>query len=337
MKAILWRTGLILSAAFCALGASAQTLEDYLALRKKHGITQAAGIQSLEVFVGKRVIEVQGKIKGTFTVSNRHIILVERTDGENFQIESDFLPEWIGGGVVAARLLLFAERASENAEMKSKLISLAPESKIAEIEAAAARKAEEQRRKEAARAGKKPSMNTTSRGSFAKDAASWSLPAKDVIPIYASFIKGRNKRLNDQQAMEIAQGIVGFSIQYGVDARLILAMVMVESGFNPSARSGAGAQGLGQLMPGTAKSLGITDPYDTFQNLYGTVRTIRGHIERQGKRSEDEFENLCLALAAYNAGSGAVRKYNGVPPYQQTQNYIKKVVSLYYGFLGKKA
>lgn len=333
MKATFWRTGLILSA-FCAtLSAFGQSLEDYLAQRKKYGISQASGIQALEVFVGKRVLEVQGQIKGSFSVNQKHVILVERSDGEPLQIQSSFMPEWIGGGEVSARLLVYAERSSENVEMQATLISVAPEWKIAEIEREAARKAALNKPKVN---DKKPPMNSLSRGSFAKNSANWNLPASDVIPIYAGFIKGRNKRLSDAQAYEIARGIVGFSLQYGVDARLILAMVMVESGFNPSATSGAGAQGLGQLMPGTAKSLGITNPYDTLQNLYGTVRTIRGHIERQSKRSEDDFENICLALAAYNAGSGAVRKYNGIPPYAQTQNYIKKVVSLYYAFLGKK-
>ncbi|MBX3118359.1 MAG: lytic transglycosylase domain-containing protein [Fimbriimonadaceae bacterium] len=334
MKAVIWRMGLILSAAAAAMSASGQTLTDYLAQRKKYGITQAAGIQALEVFVGKRVIEVQGKIKGTFSIDTKHMLLVERSDGLNFQIESDFLPDWIGGGVVPARLLVHAQRVAEGGELQAKLISLAPESKIAALEAEAARKAAEEKAKRDAK--RPPPKNTLSRGDINKSAENWNLPASEVQPIYASFIKGRNKRLTDAQANEIAQGIIGFSIRYGVDARLILAMVMVESSFNPNATSSAGAQGLGQLMPGTAKSLGITDPYDTLQNLYGTVRTIRGHIDRQGKNSEDAFENLVLALAAYNAGSGAVRKYNGVPPYAQTQNYIKKVVGLYYSFLGKK-
>lgn len=334
MKAIFWRLGLMFSAAVAAMSATAQTLEDYLAQRKKHGITQAAGVQALEVFVGKRVLEVQGKIKGAFTVNGSHVLLVERTDGQNFQIESDFMPEWIGGGVVPARLLVHAERTAENGALSAKLISLAPESRIAEIEAEAARKAAALKAKEDAK--RKPPQNNLSRGGMNKSAENWNLPASEVQPIYASFIKGRNKKLTDAQANEIAHGIIGFSLKYGVDARLILAMVMVESSFNPNAVSSAGAQGLGQLMPGTAKSLGITDPFDTLQNLYGTVRTIRGHIDRQGKRSENAFENLTLALAAYNAGSGAVRKYNGVPPYAQTQNYIKKVVSLYYAFLGKK-
>ena len=119
-----------------------------------------------------------------------------------------------------------------------------------------------------------------------------------------------------------------------IEARLIMAMVMVESNFNPSAVSRAGAMGLGQLMPGTARGMGVGNAFDAHDNLYGTVRLIRGHMDKYRKQTGDEFEGLVLALAAYNAGSGAVSKHGGVPPYRETQAYVRKVITQYQQLCG---
>jgi soluble lytic murein transglycosylase-like protein len=83
--------------------------------------------------------------------------------------------------------------------------------------------------------------------------------------------------------------------------------------------------GLGQLMPATARGMGVGNPWDYRQNLDGAVRLIQGHLTNNSG-------DLALALACYNAGSGAVRRYGGVPPYAETQNYITKVVSLFLAF-----
>ena len=106
----------------------------------------------------------------------------------------------------------------------------------------------------------------------------------------------------------------------GVDPALLKGLVAQESGFDPNARSGAGAVGLTQLMPGTAAALGVTDPTDPAQSLQGGARYLREQLDRFGG---DER----LALAAYNAGPGAVSKYGGVPPYAETQGYVNKVLA----------
>jgi len=104
----------------------------------------------------------------------------------------------------------------------------------------------------------------------------------------------------------------------GVDPALLRALVRQESGFDPAARSGAGAVGLTQLMPGTAASLGV-DPTDPAQALDGGARYLRQQLDRFGG---DERK----ALAAYNAGPGAVARFGGVPPYTETQNYVQRVL-----------
>ncbi|HEY9084341.1 MAG TPA: lytic transglycosylase domain-containing protein [Candidatus Tyrphobacter sp.] len=107
----------------------------------------------------------------------------------------------------------------------------------------------------------------------------------------------------------------------GLDPALVEAVIECESGFDPHATSGAGAQGLMQLMPGTARALGVPDPYDPIANVSGGVRYLRGLLER--------FGNLRLALAAYNAGPAAVERYGGVPPFTQTQRYVEGVLAAY--------
>jgi soluble lytic murein transglycosylase-like protein len=116
----------------------------------------------------------------------------------------------------------------------------------------------------------------------------------------------------------------------GIDPALLKGLVSQESGFNPNARSGAGAVGLTQLMPGTAASLGVTNPLDPAQSLQGGAKYLREQLDRFGGDEQ-------LALAAYNAGPGAVQKYGGVPPYAETQNYVTSVMSKAAAFRGGTA
>jgi soluble lytic murein transglycosylase-like protein len=116
----------------------------------------------------------------------------------------------------------------------------------------------------------------------------------------------------------------------GIDPALLKGLVSQESGFNPNARSGAGALGLTQLMPGTASALGVTNPLDPAQSLQGGAKYLREQLDRFGGDEK-------LALAAYNAGPGAVQKYGGVPPYAETQNYVTSVMGKAAAFRGGTA
>ena len=106
---------------------------------------------------------------------------------------------------------------------------------------------------------------------------------------------------------------------YGVSKSLLLAVAKQESNFNANSVSHAGAQGIMQLMPGTAKTLGVKNAFDPYENIMGGAKLLRDNIR--------SFGSVPLALAAYNAGPGAVKKYGGVPPYKETQDYVKKIMA----------
>ena len=132
-----------------------------------------------------------------------------------------------------------------------------------------------------------------------------------------------NSRLdNITDRVKINKLIDEYSQKYGLDSDFVKAVVKQESGFNEKATSKCGAMGLMQLMPGTAKALNVNDPYNARDNIEGGVKYLKGLMDR--------FDgDMKLALAAYNAGPNAVKKYNGVPPYNETQNYVKNIMSMY--------
>ena len=113
--------------------------------------------------------------------------------------------------------------------------------------------------------------------------------------------------------------ITAAATKYGLDPALLKGLIRQESNFDPDAKSGAGATGLTQLMPGTAAGLGVTDATDPAQAIDGGAKYLKAQLDRFGG-------DASKALAAYNAGPGAVAKYGGVPPYAETQHYVTKVL-----------
>ena len=138
--------------------------------------------------------------------------------------------------------------------------------------------------------------------------SNWGASEASVLPSYS-----RNKNAFDQMIRQAAQ-------QHGVSEGLIKAVMHTESGFNINARSPVGAQGLMQLMPATARRFNVSNAYDPQQNIFGGARYLSWLLKRFNGDTR-------LAIAAYNAGEGNVDKYGGIPPFRETQDYVRRVTS----------
>jgi hypothetical protein len=141
-------------------------------------------------------------------------------------------------------------------------------------------------------------------------------------PNYASLARGYRV-----SAADIDSAIDQAAAKHGIDANLVRALIKVESNFNPNAVSNKGAMGLMQLMPRTASGLRVNNPFDPQQNIDAGVRHLKQLLNSNGG-------DVRLSLAAYNAGQGAVTRSRGVPPYRETQNYVKRITDLYWNHGG---
>jgi len=144
--------------------------------------------------------------------------------------------------------------------------------------------------------------------------------AVDPAAGIAALAYASNPRLTWSQARWLGQAVQTAAGHEGLDPWFLASVIYIESRFNHQSVSWAGAMGLGQLMPGTAKAAGV-DPKDPWQNVLGAAEILRWHYL--------EFKDWTLALAAYNAGGEAVRRYKGVPPYAETQWYVRAVLWIY--------
>ena len=151
-------------------------------------------------------------------------------------------------------------------------------------------------------------------------------PDVDFQKILDSTVQNK-KNPSSVSKNEIEHLISKYANKNGLDKDFVKAVINQESGFNPNATSHCGAMGLMQLMPVTAQGLGVTNAYDAEQNIQGGTKYLKGLMDRFGN-------DKTLALAAYNAGPNAVKKYGGIPPYVETQNYVKKVLSKYNTYKG---
>jgi ribosomal protein L32E len=160
------------------------------------------------------------------------------------------------------------------------------------------------------------------------------LPARgaDYSIVCKRAISYLNPRLSAREVSTIADSILAYCSKYQLpDPFLVVAVIAAESRFNPNARSYKGAAGLGQLMPATAAAHGV-NPYDPVANLELAVRIIRRNLDKYGYSQE----GILKALAAYNAGTGAVQRYGGVPPYRETRNYLWTIYEYWCWLHGSK-
>lgn len=153
------------------------------------------------------------------------------------------------------------------------------------------------------------------------------MPEKPKDTPFADKIFSSNLASTSSGNADIDSLIEQYSAKNGLDSAFVKAVIKQESGFQPKVTSHCGAMGLMQLMPATASSLGVKDAYDPEQNIAGGTKYLKGLLDRFGG-------DKSLALAAYNAGPNAVAKYNGIPPYKETQNYVKNIMSMYQKYSG---
>jgi hypothetical protein len=146
------------------------------------------------------------------------------------------------------------------------------------------------------------------------------------LAAYARVLTQFNPNLSILESRALADRVRIESLFYRLDPRLLVALVATESSWHPYAVSPVGARGLGQLMPGTAAGLGV-DAFSPHANLNGTARYLRGLLDRYA--AYPQTQRYRLALAGYNAGPGAVERFGGIPPYSETQAYVRNVMSLY--------
>ena len=306
---------LIFAASACSAGVSA--VDDYLKLKSSLKVSTISLGEVKKNVSGRvgNVIELSGTVSGTIK-SGGSCSFVLSCSGESLIISADKIPECASNGNTIRALV---ELGPKNVVCLSdlKLRGAAYEWEVAKREKDLAAKSvrpqpapDRSRPELASRGGSKPSERIMA-----------------VFEPYRAAIAKLNPRLSKAQVEEITLSILTYSEYYGIDPRLVVALIIAESNFNINATSPKGAMGLGQLMPGTARGLGVRNAYDPKQNIAGCIKLMSGHLNKYG--------HLSLALSAYNAGPGAVKKYGGVPPYRETQNYVAKVTAIYNALCGK--
>lgn len=324
----------VIGLAGISFGQSApQSFDQYLHLRRANHIEYGSSVVALDSLVGQKVLEIKATVNGFYEVNDEAILLVKDVSGQTINVVADNPPDWLQGNAVQARLLVRAYRKTETAPLQVRLLGAATDANVADVEF-------QERQHEALAAKALANQRNQKRwrdslGSRHQSRENWYMPSYQVAPYYAKYIIKQNPKLNWDSATKIANEVLGFGQMYGVDPRLIMAMITVESSFDTHSVSSAGAMGLGQLMPTNVHDLGISNPFDTAQNLYGSVKLLRQNMDKYKRQTGKDFDAIVLCMAAYNAGNGAVAKYHGIPPYRETQAYVRRVVRLYYQFCGQ--
>lgn len=304
-----------------AVASGAVDVRQYAALRKS--ASSGISLDSLKSrpasYCGKTV-EIRGRLSGKFKNGSQASVIIATPNAGSFVLSADSVPQ-DSPGVELACLV----KVTESGELSLRAWTYAAE--LARYEE---KFKPRPRPKQQQPASKTATHSTSPKPS--PTAAAPTLTAEQLIRAYRNAIKQFNRKLSDAQADTIARSILGFSYKYKVDARLVCAVILAESNFKVNATSRCGAIGLGQLMPTTAAGLGVNNAYDPVENVYGSTRYIKSMLDRvSGSKHWNDLTwyDLSLALAAYNAGPGAVKKHSGIPPYTETQNYVRKVVQIY--------
>lgn len=343
------------------VSASACTGSQFVAKRAQLRCDRKVAYADVEAtpaaYIG-RVLELRGTVGGSMTADGRLTVMLNMDAGKAVMLEIPpaEAPDIRDLATPQLRALVEVKEGANGNVIPLKTLAVAYESTVAAEDKAlqakqdAARKKADWKKREQERwqatvdraLHRRTVQAEPSRGDYQRPAipieniASMSGLSPRTQPLYSAyyaFIGRHNPRLTTVQVRQITYHLLNFADRYNVDPRLVVAMIIAESDFDPRSTSRTGAMGLGQLMPGTARELGVNNPYDVVQNLGGSINYLRSQLDTFGNRSPGNggytFDQVALAMAAYNAGENAVKKYRGVPPYRETQAYVKRVISLY--------
>jgi len=343
----------VLSAVAILLPAACPGLpvDQYLRLRRQLGfdprVTALVAEANSQAHAG-RVVELVGTLNGAAHSDASTSFMLTQADGRVHLLKAPNSDAGLLQDAAGARLRVLCrvcKPAAGGGDLFEPL-AIALDSEVTARERAAAA------RLQAAQATTVQRGRPASRSLSARPMAGASVPISDlarryltpaaqsVYGAYAAFIANWNRRLTPTEVDQIAVSILYFANRHRVDPRLIVALIIAESDFNPRSTSHKGAMGLGQLMPDEARAYRLTDPYDPVQNVRTSVNLLKLKLEmyREPGMPADmlSWRQIELALAAYNAGGGAVRRYGGVPPYRETQGYVRRVKSLYAQLCGAR-
>ena len=324
---VIWSAALVALLATASAMAGDLSADEYLSLKKSSGASAsmlAVARNQSAACIG-RILDLSGVVSGVASIGGSTSFIFD-VNGESFIVRAKELPECVSNGSsVRALVKIGPESVAGLTDLE--LVCATPEYTVSTRE----KELKDIAERKAASAKKQPDRTSnprTFRSAESGRGANLSSRAMQVYDPYRRAIASFNPKLSGAEVEEITKSILSYSEKYGVDPRLVIALIITESGFRPNATSRVGAQGLCQLMPGTARGLGVRDAYDPEQNIAGSIKLIKGHLDR--------FGDLSLALSAYNAGAGAVKKHGGVPPYRETRNYIRRVTQIYNALCGNR-
>jgi hypothetical protein len=336
--------------------AAASTPESYLRIRRESGYDPKLTLAQVEArtshFVG-RTLELKGRVEGSIRRENSVSFLLSVEGSKSILLECPVGEQQLitGSGQPRLRVLATVQRSETTNLVPLKVLVIAEDPEITLREQIAEAQARREAEQPKSRGGMTRSdMPIASRGGGLRIRQSpaalggitplamkyLSPEAQSIYPIYRNFVQSHNPRLTDEEADTITVSILHFSPRYRVDPRLVVALIIAESDFKIKTTSHKGAMGLGQLMPDEVRDLGIPDAYDPVWNIRGCVALLKEKLDKYREPGTPEgrltWKQIELALAAYNAGPGAVKKYGGIPPYRETVNYVAKIKRLFTEF-----
>ncbi len=347
------RIGLIASAlVLCGqIQSLALSTDDYLALRRKLGydrsLTYSAVAQDWTAYIG-RTFEISGTVNGHMRSDAGVTFMVSLSDGAAITLTAPArdMNHIVRATAASLRVLVRVREGVLGNIVPLETLAVADDGevryreRVAQEQAARAQARREASRKQSSAtysvsgSGVKVRPMAGSGANLSEMARKYLSPeAQAIYSAYARFIAGWNKRLQPDQVDAITVSILYFAERHKVDPRLIVAMIIAESDFRPETTSHKGAMGLGQVMPDEARAFKLTNPYDPIQNVRVSVNMLRMKLDMfrdtPGPPGQLSMRQIALAMAAYNAGAGAVKKYGGIPPYRETQRYVQRVLNMY--------